>query len=102
MVKGNRLFDAFPPECLEFLQGRVSDKPIAGGEVLLDVGNPLQSMILVHDGLVSMRIQVADNRFVEAVSFGQDGVIGGNISLVKPISHGERLPSFLAALHGCR
>lgn len=81
MFESNRLLEALPPECRDFLGGCLLSKPITVGEVLLDVGNPLHSVIFPVDGLVSMRIPLADNRFVEAVSFGQDGVIGGQVLL---------------------
>ncbi|MCB2075611.1 MAG: Crp/Fnr family transcriptional regulator [Novosphingobium sp.] len=73
--------DALTPACRDYLDERLLIKPITAGEVLLDVGNPLQSLIFPEDGLVSVRIQVADNRFVEAVSFGHDGVVGGQYLL---------------------
>jgi CRP-like cAMP-binding protein len=76
-VKGNVVLDGLSLECRDFLSGLVMTKEIRAGEVIMDAGSPLHNLIFLHDGLVSMRVEVEQNRFVEAFSMGRDGVIGG-------------------------
>lgn len=80
-MNGNRLLDAFSPECREFIRDRALIKPIVSGEVLLVEGSPLYNMIFPLDGLVSMQVPTRDSRTVEGLAVGREGVIAGDFVL---------------------
>ena len=52
-------------------------KPIASGEILFVEGGVVQSIIFPLDGIVSMQYLTKDNRFVEVIAVGREGVVAG-------------------------
>lgn len=75
-IGGNLILSCLAPECRAFLEERMLTKPIASGEVLYEPNAPLQNLIFLHSGLVSLQHTLKDGRTVEKMMVGTDGVVG--------------------------
>jgi CRP-like cAMP-binding protein len=73
----NALISRFAPSCREFIQEHAMIKPIASGEILFVEDGVSQSIIFPLDGIVSLQYPTQDNRFIEVIAMGREGVVAG-------------------------
>ena len=67
-IGGNLIFAALSPKCREFVEERSLSKPIVSGEVVLEPGAPIQSLIFPHDGQISIQYTMKEGRTAEMMS----------------------------------
>jgi CRP-like cAMP-binding protein len=73
---GNEMLASLSDACLARLGEVLLTKPVVSGEVLYELGAPLQNVIFPQDGLISLQGRLADGRSVEKVPLGRDGMAG--------------------------
>ena len=78
---GNRLLSTFPPELRELLERRAQAVELDIGTTVLRRGASVaHSVFPFGTTMVSMVVELADNRSVEVASIGREGAVGGIIS----------------------
>ena len=77
----NLLLDAMPSKAREFLDERMAIRPLAAGEPLCRVGEPLTHVVFPHDAVVSLQSAAGEKRAIENASVGHEGLVGVNALL---------------------
>lgn len=77
----NLILAALPAEELDQLCPCLGRVPLVLGQVLHEVGNPIEDVYFLEDGLVCLVANTGDNGRVEVGMTGRDGLIGGSVLL---------------------
>jgi CRP-like cAMP-binding protein len=78
---GNRLLATFPPELRQTVRDQVEIIRLETGDTVLSKGDAVQSSVFPFGTtMISMIIDLADDRSVEVASIGKEGAVGGIVS----------------------
>ena len=78
---GNRLLATFPPELRQTVRDQVEIIRLETGDTVLSKGDAVQSSVFPFGPtMISMIIDLADDRSVEVASIGKEGAVGGIVS----------------------
>lgn len=78
---GNRLLATFPPELRQAVRDQVEIIRLETGDTVLSKGDAVQSSVFPFGTtMISMIIDLADDRSVEVASIGKEGAVGGIVS----------------------
>jgi CRP-like cAMP-binding protein len=78
---GNRLLDRLPKEEYERLVPLLELVPLAAGQDLYDVDDPIPHVYFPKTGMVSLVTLLEDGRQVEAGTIGNEGLVGLSVVL---------------------
>ncbi len=77
----NQILAALPAEDLDQLRPHLGRVTLVLAQVLHEVGNPINDMYFLEDGLVCLIADTGDNGQVEVGMTGRDGLVGGSALL---------------------
>ena len=78
---GNRFLQFLSTQDRELLRPGLRQVALPHGNILFDVGTPIDRIHFPESGIVSLVLPTADGDAVEAGMIGRDGIVGGSAAL---------------------
>jgi CRP-like cAMP-binding protein len=82
MEKSPNLFlSSLPPADFDALRPHLRAVELRQSEVLHEIGSPIEKVHFVHDGIVSLVIDLASGETIESAMIGRESLVGGSSGL---------------------